>query len=163
MVGPITWRKLYDVFWGIQNNSPTPQPVPPEPNPPGMPTYPGAPLRQGSTGASVLRIQQAINRLARAPIPGLWVIPEDGIFGAETRDAIFTFQRKFGLTIDGVVGPLTWDRLFREYLDLQPEPPIQPQIPPYPGSPRVGDNNAKKRTPVSRRPYHLLSNPATII
>jgi peptidoglycan hydrolase-like protein with peptidoglycan-binding domain len=52
----------------------------------------------------VRRVQQAINRLARAPVPGLWVIPEDGVFGAETRDAIFAFQRKFGLAIDGEDG-----------------------------------------------------------
>jgi peptidoglycan hydrolase-like protein with peptidoglycan-binding domain len=44
----------------------------------------------------------------------------------------------YNLASSGVVGPLTWNRLFREYLDLQPggpSTPPQPQIPPYPGSP----------------------------
>jgi len=105
-----------------------------------MPPYPGTALRLGSTGEAVRQVQRAINRLAGA-FPGLWVIPEDGIFGEDTRNAIFTFQRIAGLNIDGVVGPLTWDRLFREYLDLQPggvtppTPPPTPEIPPYPGAP----------------------------
>ena len=136
-MGPITWRKLYEVYWGIQNNAPAPTPVPPPVSPPGMPPYPGAALRLGSTGENVRMIQRAINRLSSV-FPELWRIPEDGIFGEETRDAIFTFQRITGLNIDGVVGPITWDRLFREYLDVQPggnlhPPPPPVQIPPYPG------------------------------
>jgi len=103
-----------------------------------MPPYPGTVIRLGATGQSVRQIQQAINRLSTA-IPGIPRVPEDGIFGEATRDAIFAFQRIFGLTIDGAVGPITWERLMREFLDLQPgggttTPPPPPTIPPYPGS-----------------------------
>jgi hypothetical protein len=35
----------------------------------------------------------------------------DGIFGAATRDAVITFQRKNGLVADGTVGPMTWSAL----------------------------------------------------
>jgi len=37
-----------------------------------------------------------------------------GIFGPRTFDAVTTFQRIFGLTPDGVVGPITWGRLAQE-------------------------------------------------
>jgi len=148
VVGPNTWRRLYEVYWGIENNAPTPPPVPPPTNPPNMPPYPGAVLRLGSSGESVRMVQQAINRLSEA-IPGLPRVPEDGVFGEQTRDAIFAFQRIFGLSIDGAVGPITWERLMREYLDLQPEGPSVhpgPQLPPYPGSAiRVGASGENVR------------------
>ena len=135
IVGPLTWRRLYDVYWGIVNNVAPPMPMPPPGSPPGMPVYPGTILRLGSSGESVRQIQVAINRLADA-YPQLWVIPESGVFDERTRDAILTFQRMFGLSVDGLVGPLTWARLMTEYMDLQPggpSAPPAPTIPPYPG------------------------------
>lgn len=36
----------------------------------------------------------------------------DGVYGVVTATAIEVFQRKQGLTADGVVGPQTWDKLF---------------------------------------------------
>jgi len=45
IVGPLTWRRLYEVYWGIVNNVPEPQPTPPPTNPPGMPPFSGANLR----------------------------------------------------------------------------------------------------------------------
>jgi len=137
VVGPMTWRKLYEVYWGIVNNAPTPPPTPAPPNPPNMPPYPGTVLRLGASGESVRQIQQALNRLHEA-IPGIPQVPEDGVFGEQTRDAVLAFQRIFGLSVDGLVGPITWDRLMREFLNLQPggatTPPPIPSIPPYPGS-----------------------------
>jgi peptidoglycan hydrolase-like protein with peptidoglycan-binding domain len=82
--------------------------------PPAIPPYPGSIIRQGTSGESVRLIQQAINRLAPFYPGRLWIIAEDGNFEAMTRDAIFSFQSIFGLTIDGLVGPITWDRLMRE-------------------------------------------------
>ena len=136
IVGPSTWRRLYEVYWGIVNNAPTQPPIPAPENPPNMPPYPGTVIRLGSSGESVLLIQQALNRLHEA-IPGIPRVPEDRVYGERTRDAIFAFQRIFGLSIDGAVGPTTWERLMREFLNLQPGgaptlPP--PSIPPYPGS-----------------------------
>ncbi|GAB2677603.1 peptidoglycan-binding domain-containing protein [Thalassiella azotivora] len=34
--------------------------------------------------------------------------PQDGRYGAKTRDAVILFQRYYGLAPDGVVGPHTW-------------------------------------------------------
>ena len=38
----------------------------------------------------------------------------DGIFGAGTENAIKAFQRHHGLTVDGIVGRNTWDKLLNE-------------------------------------------------
>jgi peptidoglycan hydrolase-like protein with peptidoglycan-binding domain len=105
IVGATTWRKLYDVYWGIMQNAVPPPPPPPNPNPPSepLPPFPGVSLRVGSTGNNVRFVQQTINLLAGV-IPGLWRIAEDGIFGNGTRDAVMAFQRIFGLAVDGIVG-----------------------------------------------------------
>jgi peptidoglycan hydrolase-like protein with peptidoglycan-binding domain len=35
----------------------------------------------------------------------------DGIFGAGTENAVKAFQRHHGLTVDGIVGRITWSKL----------------------------------------------------
>jgi len=152
VVGPITWRKIYEVYWGIRQNAEHPQPTPPPESPPGMPTYPGTALRLGSSGENVRRVQEALRRLSHS-IPGIPEVTVDGNFGATTEEAVRAFQRIFGLNADGVVGPITWERLFREYLDLQPggqvtppTPPPTPGLPPFPGTPiRQGDGGENVR------------------
>jgi peptidoglycan hydrolase-like protein with peptidoglycan-binding domain len=37
----------------------------------------------------------------------------DGIFGEQTEAAVKAFQARSGLETDGVVGPATWQALFR--------------------------------------------------
>ena len=142
VVGPLTWRRLYDVYWGIMENSPTPPAVaPPNPVPPSeIPAFPGTSLSVGSTGQNVRLIQQAINKLA-ATQPGLWRISEDGVFGNGTRDAVMAFQRIFGLTADGIVGSVTWRRLMEESHTV-----ASSITPPFPGtSLSVGSSGANVR------------------
>jgi len=50
--------------------------------------------------------------MAHPAIPNLVV---DGIFGPNTQAAVIAFQRIFGLTPDGIVGPLTWGRIMQEF------------------------------------------------
>src|SRR5664280_3322498 len=40
--------------------------------------------------------------------------PRGHDFGPETTTAVQDFQREFGLTVDGVVGPVTWAALFAQ-------------------------------------------------
>ena len=77
------------------------------------PIYPGQPLRIGSTGENVRRVQRCLNNISETH-PQIPRIAVDGIFGANTLFAVVTFQQLFGLSTDGVVGPITWDRIMAE-------------------------------------------------
>ena len=79
------------------------------------PSYPGTPLRVGSTGPNVVVVQVAINRIAQN-YPAIPKIPAaDGIFGSRTEASVRALQRIFGLTPDGIVGPATWYEIVRLY------------------------------------------------
>jgi len=141
VVGATTWRLLYDVYWGIMENATPPTPPGPNPPPSEIPAFPGTALRVGSTGASVRLVQEAINKLAEVT-PGMWRIAADGVFGNGTRDAVMAFQRIFGLTVDGIVGPNTWRRLMEEAYWTGT---IPPEIPPFPGNLSVGSSGPNVR------------------
>lgn len=78
-------------------------------------TYPGTPLRVGSTGPNVTIVQASLNRISQN-YPAIPKIPAiDGVYGSRTEAAVRTFQQVFGLTPDGIVGPATWYALVRLY------------------------------------------------
>ncbi len=78
-------------------------------------SYPGAPLRQGSTGPDVVVLQAELNRISQS-YPAIPKIPAaDGIFGPKTEASVKKFQEIFGLTPDGIVGRITWYELVRLY------------------------------------------------
>jgi peptidoglycan hydrolase-like protein with peptidoglycan-binding domain len=60
------------------------------------------PLKKGSTGEDVQQLQQALMDL------GYSVGTVDGRFGSETESAVKAFQRDRELTVDGIVGEITW-------------------------------------------------------
>ncbi len=60
-----------------------------------------ATYRQGSTGEQVRIIQTKLKNW------GYYDGAVDGIFGSGTAEAVRYFQRKNGLTADGIVGPAT--------------------------------------------------------
>ena len=78
-------------------------------------SYPGTPLRRGSVGPNVVVVQTELNRISQnyPAIPKIATV--DGIFGAQTENALTAFQRIFDLDPDGVVGPATWYALVRLY------------------------------------------------
>lgn len=86
--------------------------------------YPGAPLKRGDRGDSVYYIQELISVISRynSAVPEVEV---DGIFGVNTRDAIYAFQNAYGLTVDGVVGALTWEKLNEVYATAESSLPPQ--------------------------------------
>jgi len=78
-------------------------------------SYPGTPLRVGSTGPNVVVIQVSLNRIAQN-YPAIPKIPSvDGIFGPRTETTVRAFQQIFGLSPDGIVGPATWYEIVRLY------------------------------------------------
>lgn len=93
----------------------------------------GVTLRRGSTGTAVEQLQYWLNVLAQfyADLPAVTV---DGSFGAATEAAVRAFQRRFDLTVDGVVGQTTWNELYNQYQSVQTD--ISPTLPNrYPGTP----------------------------
>ncbi len=78
-------------------------------------SYPGTPLRRGSSGPSVVVVQVELNRISQnyPAIPKLSNV--DGIFGSQTEAAVRAFQQIFDLNPDGIVGPATWYALVRLY------------------------------------------------
>ena len=78
-------------------------------------SYPGTPLRRGSTGPNVVVVQVELNRISQN-YPAIPKIADvDGIFGSRTEAAVRAFQEIFDLTPDGIVGPATWYALVRLY------------------------------------------------
>ena len=76
-----------------------------------IPSYPGVPLRVGSSGNDVKTIQLQLNRIA-SNYPAIPRISNpNGVFGVSTRNAVQEFQRIFNLTPDGIVGKATWYQL----------------------------------------------------
>ena len=74
-------------------------------------SYPGIPLRIGSSGGEVRLIQQQLNAISRdyPLIPR--ISQPDGTFGVETQEAVRAFQRTFNLLEDGIVGKATWYKI----------------------------------------------------
>ena len=81
-------------------------------------TWGGTVLRTGSTGSAVEQLQFWLNTLAQyeSSIPSLTV---DGVYGTGTANAVRAFQRKYGLTVDGVVGRNTWTELYDQFRSIQ--------------------------------------------
>ena len=78
-------------------------------------SYPGTPLRRGSSGPNVVIIQAELNRISQN-YPAIPKLPsEDGIFGSRTEASVKAFQQIFDLNPDGIVGPATWYALVRLY------------------------------------------------
>lgn len=94
----------YEVFrvqqGGVSAATATPAKVPDTTIISGTRTYPGRLLKRGEpANADVLYLQ---NKLGVSPT---------GPFGPKTHAAVVAFQRKNGLTADGIVGPITWGKL----------------------------------------------------
>ncbi|MBQ8429308.1 MAG: spore cortex-lytic enzyme [Clostridia bacterium] len=62
-------------------------------------------LKQGTSGGEVKEVQR------RLKLWGYYKGSVDGVFGAGTRKAVIAFQKKNGLTADGVVGKATYKAL----------------------------------------------------
>lgn len=74
-------------------------------------------LSLGARGVGVQVLQYYLDYVAQyvATVPRTL---QDGIFGEETEDAVRAFQSTYNLNPDGIVGILTWDRLYNVYLGL---------------------------------------------
>lgn len=111
VVGKSTWYKLKQIYNGVKRLS--------ELYSEGITltetqqVYRTA-LRYGDSGTDVGIVQYYLAFIGRF-YDAIPVIAIDSVFGSETRDAVFAFQKLFGLTVDGIVGRQTWYALQDEY------------------------------------------------
>ncbi len=97
-VGKIKWTK--------PGAKPRPMPSSPdEEENESSATFTAAILRQGSSGGEVKEVQRRLKNW------GYYTGSVDGVFGAGTKKAVIAFQKKNGLTADGVVGTATYRAL----------------------------------------------------
>lgn len=106
IIGPRTWSKLIEVYKTLEpyilDSSGK------------FIKYSGYALKKGKKGESVRLIQTWLDAI-NSKYPFIPAVTVDGIFGDRTRDSVMIFQRWVGLVDDGIVGKLTWDKLYEVY------------------------------------------------
>lgn len=134
IAGPATWAKLTEVGLAVINGLVEPEDAPG--------TFPGT-MRRGSSGTGVRALQFYLWLLAAyyAGQPGLAV---DGVFGADTEEAVTAWQTQAGLVADGVAGPATWQSVYTTAMRMAASGPVARLTPlPAPGEVlRAGDSGA---------------------
>ena len=70
-------------------------------------------LKQGACGTQVQDVQEMLNYAAAGGPP----LAVDGRFGPKTKARVIEFQRRAGLSPDGIVGPMTSKALVAAVLD----------------------------------------------
>ena len=136
IVGKATWYRLVRLYVGVNSLA--------ELESEGQRFYavnwqvPGN-LSSGASGQSVRQLQFMLRAVSEY-VNRIPPVTEDGIFGPQTRNAVFAFQRFAGLTPDGIVGPATWSALYdRASAIVGTSNQLSPQ---YPGSPlRFGNSD----------------------
>lgn len=104
IVGRSTWNRITEVYDNILRT------LPPEYQYASDLIYPGRSLSPGIQGDDVESLQRLLQQAARID-PTLPDVPVTGIYGPETEAAIRMIQERYGLTVNGITGPLTWDRV----------------------------------------------------
>jgi putative peptidoglycan binding protein len=111
----------------------------------------GAGFGTASGSGAVRRVQRALREL------GYGVGAVDGRFGPRTRSAVGWFQRKHGLTIDGVVGPRTLERLrARTRVDSTTTTTDSEVAPQAPAPPAADDGDAQAASPAQPQPAQTV-------
>ena len=116
IVGPITWQRLLPTPASLTAAEQPEQPSPVgnvEPEPPENDQQPAVDLASlpvlqfEDEGPEVSRLQGLL------AADNFYTGPVDGVFGAQTEEAVKQFQEETGLFVDGVVGPATWRSLLQ--------------------------------------------------
>ena len=111
VVGESTWRAIYNAYIGIVRT------IPIRYTDGNIIPFPGVFLRQGSESEAVRVLQEYLNYISDyySEIPS---VNPTGYFGERTQESVVAFQELFGVEPNGIVGPVTWDRIADAYSDL---------------------------------------------
>lgn len=71
--------------------------------------YSARPLKLGDSGKDVIQVQRMLRKLK------YYKYKIDGYFGVQTEIAVKKFQADKGLVVDGIVGPDTYEALYKAY------------------------------------------------
>ena len=104
-----TWNDIYRAYTGILRSDP-PQEC--------ARLYPNTVLREGVTNENVRRLQQYLSFIAQYD-DNIRPVTDTGYFGPLTKAAVQAFQREYGLTANGQVGPVTWDAVTGVYSEMK--------------------------------------------
>ena len=124
VVGKSTWHKISSIYAAVTRLADLDS----EGTSLGIGTVPpNTLLRQGSRGQDVITLQYLLDVISQY-YPTVPAPAQDGIFGSGTSQAVTAFQRAVQIAPDGIVGPLTWNRLYSVYqgiLQNVPKPPAE--------------------------------------
>lgn len=89
-------------------------------------------IKLNDQGEDVVVLQFLLNYIAEY-YPNLKQVINDSYFGLDTKNAVIEFQKYFNLTPDGIVGPNTWNYLYKVYNSLKNQGGNNINKPNYPG------------------------------
>jgi len=138
IIGPSTWNKISYIYVAIKRLAELDSEG--EQGRPGL-NPPTTVISQGSRGQLVSELQFMLNYISNY-YPAIPLISQDGIFGENTRKSVVEFQKSFGLDPDGIVGVLTWRKLYEVFSDIEKNAP----------STNIGDAIGIKRPISDSRP-----------
>ncbi|MBQ3065777.1 MAG: peptidoglycan-binding protein [Clostridia bacterium] len=133
VVGPATWYQIIRIFNAVKRLN--------ELNSEGLKisdistAFPQT-LQQGQQSLAVQTLQYLLAYIA-VYVNEVPPIPITGYFGEQTKNAVIAFQQAYGLDIDGIVGPLTWDAIYDVYrgiIESQPPSSFNNTAVPFPGN-----------------------------
>lgn len=106
-----TWNKIIEVYDEVYDS------LPQDYSENYAKLYPGYFLTPGATGPDVVDLQTYLSRIAQTDgnIPDVQI---DGVYGTQTRDAVYTFQRLNNIPTVGSVGPVTWNAIAQRYDEI---------------------------------------------
>lgn len=108
-------------------------------------------IKQGSRGEVVTQLQMLLARDGSS-------LAVDGIFGNGTASAVRAFQKRNGLSVDGIVGPKTWAKLLEVAGNIKQQEPVKPVEEPLvsvliPDIPKTEAEELLKKYPKAQKVY----------
>ncbi|MEG2434831.1 MAG: peptidoglycan-binding protein [Ruthenibacterium sp.] len=95
-IGQLTWNSIVSKTTALNGSS--------------ADTYPGISMQSGTTGEDVTHMQSGLNECA-ALYRAINAQSADGAFGSNMTNATRRFQGQFSLSVDGILGKNSWNKI----------------------------------------------------